>query len=59
MKGFAIGQYVIVKYENSYYPGEVLQVSPGTSSKTHTMEQSVPKFEKWPSHEDVFMLSRT
>ena len=56
VKGFAIGQYVIVKYQNS---PEVLQVSPGTSSKTRTMEQNVPKFEKWPSHENVFMLSRT
>ena len=49
MREFAIGQYVIAKYENSYYHGELLQVPIGF----HTMEQSGPKFWKWPSSEDV------
>ena len=53
MKKFAIGLYVIVKYENSYYPGEAPQVSPRTSAKIRTIERSCSKlFWRWPSRED-------
>ena len=50
---FAIGQCVIAKYENSYYPGEVLPVPPGTSAKICSLERSCPKFWKWSGREDV------
>lgn len=53
LSAFAIGQCVIAKYENCYYPGEVLKVPPGTSAKICTLERSGKKFWKCPGREDV------
>ena len=58
VKKFAISQYVIVKYENFYYTGEILQVLLWTSVKIQlTMERNDPKLWKLPSREDVLKLA--
>ena len=53
LSAFTIGQRVIAKYENCYYPGEVLKVPPETSAKICTLERSGKKFWKCPGREDV------
>ena len=51
-KEYSVGQYVIVKYNGNYYPGEILSVASSTA-RVRTMENSGPKFWKWPSHDDI------
>ena len=51
---FATGDYVVVKYNTTYYPGEIVYVFPDTeSARVRTMEKSGPIFWKWPNREDI------
>ena len=57
-KSFSVGEYVIIKYDNSYYPGEITNVSSINKVATiRTMEKSGPKFWKWPNKEDILDYS--
>ena len=48
-----IGDFIIVKYEGTFYPGEVLHLVPNQSTTVSTMERSGSKFWKWPAKQDV------
>ena len=48
-----IRDFVIVKYEGTFYPGEVLHLVPNKSATVSTMEHSHLKFLKWPTKQDV------
>ena len=53
-KIFATDNYKVVKYNSTYYPGEIMNVFPDAeSARVCTMEKSGPKFWKWPDREDI------
>ena len=47
----AVGDYVIVKYDEEIYPGELIAF--GEYAKVRTMIKSGPKYWKWPTREDI------
>ena len=47
----AVGDYVIVKYDEEFYPGELIAL--GECAKVRTMIKSGPKYWKWPTREDI------
>ena len=51
-----IGDFIIVKYEGTFYPGEVLHLVPNQSTTVSTMEHSGSKFWKWPAKQDALYL---
>ena len=50
-KQFDVGDFVIIKYDEDYYPGELTGL--GEDVKVHTMVKSAPKHLKWPTLEDT------
>lgn len=51
---YSNGDYVIVKYDNIFYPGEIINVNKEKrSALIRTMEKSGPQFWKWPNREDI------
>lgn len=53
---YKIGDYVVVKYDSSFFPGEILEVAE-RDAKVKVMTSSGPHFWKWPDREDVLMYS--
>ena len=49
-KVIVIGDFVIIKYDEDYYPGKLTGL--GEYAKLHTMVKSGPKHWKWPIRED-------
>ena len=45
--------FVIVKYEGTFYPGEILHLVPNQSAAVSTVELSGLKFWKWHTKQDV------
>ena len=53
-KIFTTGDFVVIKYNSTYYPGEIVNVFPDTESpRVRTMEKSSPKFWKWLNREEI------
>ena len=48
-----IGDFVIVKYEGTFYPEEVRHLVPNQSATVSAMKRSGLKFWKWPTKQDV------
>ena len=49
--GKTYGDYVIVKYDEEFYPGKSTAL--GEYAKVHAMIQSGPKYWKWATWEDI------
>ena len=54
--GYQIGDYVVVKYDNSYFPGEIIAVL-DESTQVKVMIQSGPQYWKWPNRDDVLCIN--
>ena len=50
-KQLAVSDYVIVKYDEEFYPGELIALS--EYAKVCTMIKSGPNYWKWPTREDI------
>ena len=49
---YQISDYVVVKYDNSYFPGEII-AGLDKSAQAKVMIQSGPQYWKWPDRDDV------
>ena len=53
LKIFAASNYVVVRYNITYFLGEIVHVFPDTeSARVSAMEKRAPKFQKWLNRED-------
>ena len=48
------GDFVIVKYDQKFFPGEIL-ANYDESAEVKVMASSGPKFWKWPDRDDILM----